>query len=115
MAKATGVWAARSVEGAVIYLDVDNCALLRQAGSGRAPAHGSGRWMPLVRVERYLHRAIGVVKVGDRHRYVYDHDTDSTDYAWWIQACVTAIERVSGDLLAPLPRRLNRPTTSRRG
>jgi hypothetical protein len=111
LANETGVWAALSDEPAVIYLDLDHQALLRCSVTGCAPMPGDGRWVPLVQVERYLHREIGVVKRGERHRYVYDHDPGGTDYSWWVQPPVIEIRSVSADALSQLPTRLSASMT----
>ena len=115
LATGTGVWVALSDEPAVIYLDLDHQALLRCSLTAGAPLPGDGRWMPLVRVERYLHRGIGVVRRGERHRYVYDHDPAGTDYSWWVQPPVTGIRSVSADALGQLPTRLSASMTAQRG
>ncbi|TKR27326.1 hypothetical protein FA014_01100 [Cellulomonas hominis] len=115
LAKGSGVWAARSEEPAVIYLDLDHHAVLRFSVTVGAPLPGDGRWMPLVQVERYLHLGIGVVKRGERHRYVYDHDPGGTDYSWWVQPPVTEIRSVSADALSQLPTRLSASMTAQRG
>ena len=115
LANGTGVWAALSDEPAVIYLDLDHQALLRCSLTAGMPMPGDGRWMPLVRVERYLHREVGVVRRGERHRYVYDHDPAGTDYSWWVQPPLTGIRSVSAGGLGRLPTRLSAPMTAYRG
>nr|WP_154727871.1 hypothetical protein [Cellulomonas hominis] len=99
----------------MIYLDLDHHAVLRFSVTVGAPLPGDGRWMPLVQVERYLHLGIGVVKRGERHRYVYDHDPGGTDYSWWVQPPVTEIRSVSADALSQLPTRLSASMTAQRG
>jgi hypothetical protein len=104
-----GVWAIESSsETVVYYLDADALAVLRRTETVPAPAQTDNRWVSLVSVVGYFVREEGVVRAGDRHRYMYDFDLDCTDYRWWIQSTVTAIHRVADRTLGTLPPRKGR-------
>lgn len=64
---------------------------------------GDGRWCPLVEVESLFGRDTGTIRVGDRHRYLYDWDPGGADYGFWIQRVVTSIDYVEAEELAALP------------
>lgn len=106
MADASGVWAIRSASSTVYYVDADVWALLRQIGPGSSRGMADGRWVPLVSVAALREHDIGVIRVGDRHKYLYDYDSSGADYGWWIQRQATAIEPIEPDALAALPARL---------
>ncbi|GEL46988.1 hypothetical protein CHO01_21040 [Cellulomonas hominis] len=99
----TGVWAIRSLSRTVYFLDLDSMLLLRQPGPTSAVGPGDGRWVPLVSVKSLFHGDLGVIRVGDRHHYVYDWDPDGADYGFWIQRLVTSIDYVEAEQLAGLP------------
>ncbi|MFS0699582.1 hypothetical protein AB6N24_06365 [Cellulomonas sp. 179-A 4D5 NHS] len=94
----------------VYYVDADARALLRQTGPGSSLGIADGTWVPLVSVESVRGEGVGVIRVGDRHKYVYDYDPSATDYAWWIQRLVTQIEPIGPEALAVLPARLGTGT-----
>jgi hypothetical protein len=104
LADATGVWAVRSLSQTVYFIDADCSLLLRQAGPESSPGPGDGRWVPLVSVEALFRGDLGVVRVGDRHRYLYDWDPAGRDYGYWIQRLVTSIDYVEAEEMAALPR-----------
>ena len=99
----TGVWAIRSLSQTVYFVDLDSMLLLRQPGPGSEPGPGDDRWVPLVSVTSIVHGDLGVIRVGDRHHYVYDWDPDGSDYGFWIQRLVTSIDYVEAEELAGLP------------
>lgn len=102
-----GVWAIRSESSTVYYVDADMRALLRQTGKGSSRGPADNRWVPLLRVSPLVGNA---VRIGERHKYVFDFKPDGVHYGWWVQRPVTAIERVDADELAGLPPRLGRHT-----
>lgn len=104
LADASGVWAIRSTSETVYYVDADSSLLLRQVGPSSSPGYADGRWAPLISVESLFGQDTGTIRVGDRHKYLYDYDTDGQNYGWWIQRLVTAITFVEGEELAALPR-----------
>ena len=108
LADASGVWAVRSSSQTVYFVDADVPALLRQVGPGSSLGMADDRWVPLVSVESLLARDAGVIRVGDRHKYVYDYDVLASDHGWWIQRYVTEIEPIAPSALAALPARLRR-------
>jgi hypothetical protein len=103
LADGTGVWAIRSLSQTVYFVDLDSMLLLRQPGSTSEPGPGDGRWVPLVSVKSLFRGDLGVIRVGDRHHYVYDWDPDGADYGFWIQRLVTSIDYVETEELAALP------------
>lgn len=102
---AHGVWAVRSTSSTVYYIDADSSLLLRSPGPGSSRGPGDDRWVPLVSVESAFGDDVGVVRVGERHRYVFDYAVDGPEFGSWLQRAVTAIERVDADELASLPAR----------
>lgn len=103
LADANGVWAVRSSSETVYFVDADSLLLLRQAGPTSTPGPGDGRWVPLVSVQAVFDGDLGVIRVGDRHKYVFDWDLGGTDYGYWIQRLVTSIDYVEAEELAALP------------
>lgn len=103
LAEGTGVWAVRSTSRTVYFLDLDAGLLLRERGPSSMPGPGDGRWVPLVSVEALAYANVGVVRVGDRHRYLFDWDPEGADLGFWIQRTVTSIDYVEGEELADLP------------
>lgn len=99
----SGVWAIRSASQTVYFVDLDSNLLLRQAGPMSSPGPGDGRWVPLVSVKSLFQGDLGVIRVGDRHEYVFDWDPDGADYGFWIQRLVTSIDYVEAEELAGLP------------
>jgi hypothetical protein len=104
LADASGVWAIRSASPTVYFVDADSTLLLRVAGPGSSPGPGDGRWVPLVSVQSVFHADLGVIRVGDRHEYLFDWDPDGADFGYWIQRLVTSIDYVEAEELAELPR-----------
>ncbi|MBB2924097.1 hypothetical protein [Cellulomonas cellasea] len=104
----TGVWAVQSSSQTVYYVDLDVPALLRKVGPASSRGLADDTWVPLISVECGLRHDSGVIRVGDRHKYLYDFDAGADHYGWWIQRQVTAIERVQGEALAALPIRLGK-------
>ncbi len=103
LADATGVWAVRSLSRTVYFIDADSSLLFRQPGPDSSPGPGDGRWVPLVSVEALFRGDLGVVRLGDRHRYLYDWDPTGSEYGYWIQRLVTSIDYVEAEELAGLP------------
>jgi hypothetical protein len=103
LAYQSGVWAIRSASQTVYLVDLDFDLLLRQAGPTSSRGPGDGRWVPLVSVKSLLHGDAGVIRVGDRHEYVFDWDPGGADYGFWIQRMVTSIDYVEAEELAGLP------------
>ncbi|TKR27323.1 hypothetical protein FA014_01085 [Cellulomonas hominis] len=103
LADATGVWAVRSASETVYFVDADSSLLLRQPRPESSLGPGDGRWVPLVAVEALFRGDLGVIRVGDRHRYLYDWDPEGRDYGYWIQRLVTSIDYVEAEELAELP------------
>lgn len=103
LAEGTGVWAVRSTSRTVYFLDLDAGSLLRQRGPSSTPGPGDGRWVPLVSVESLAYADVGVIRVGDRHRYLFDWDPSGADLGFWIQRLVTSIDFVEAEELAALP------------
>lgn len=110
LADVSGVWAIRTSSQTVYFVDADVPALLRQVGAGSSLGMADDRWVPLISVESMLARDAGVIRVGDRHKYVYDYDPRASDHGWWIQRRVTEIEPIEPAALAALPARLGRGT-----
>lgn len=103
LANATGVWAIRSTSRTVYFVDADSMLLLREAGATSSRGPGDGRWVPLVSVRAIGHDDLGVIRVGDRHEYLFDWDPGGADFGFWIQRVVTAIAYVEAEELAALP------------
>jgi hypothetical protein len=103
LADATGVWAIRSLSHTVYFIDADSALLLRQPGRASTPGPGDDRWVPLILVRALFHGDTGVIRVGDRHEYVYDWDPGGADYGFWVQRLVTSITYVEAQELAGLP------------
>ena len=98
-----GVWAVRSLSRTVYFIDLDSMLLLRQPGPASVAGPGDGRWVPLVSVKSLFLGDRGVIRVGDRHHYVYDWDPGGADYGFWVQRLVTSIDYVEAEELAELP------------
>lgn len=103
LADATGVWAVRSTSQTVYYVDADTSSLLRQTGPESASGLADDRWAALVEVRAVFALDVGVIRVGDRHKYTYDFDARSSMYGFWFQRLVTSIDYVEGEELANLP------------
>ena len=103
LADARGVWAVRSASQTVYFIDADTSLLLRRTGPESSPGPGDGRWVPLVAVQALFRGDVGVVRVGDRHRYLYDWDPEGSEYGFWSQRLVTSIDHVSSEGFAELP------------
>lgn len=103
LADASGVWAIRSLSQTQYVVDLDSMLLLRLPSATSSPGPGDGRWVPLVSVKSVFHGDVGVIRVGDRHEYVFDWDPDGADYGFWFQRLVTSIDYVEADELAGLP------------
>lgn len=110
LADVSGVWAIRTSSQTVYYVDADVPALLRRVGPGSSLGMADDRWVPLVSVESMPARDAGVIRVGDRHKYVYDYDPRASEYGWWVQRQVARIEPIEPSALADLPARLGRRT-----
>ncbi|WP_282944498.1 hypothetical protein [Cellulomonas endometrii] len=100
---ATGVWAARSTSRTVYYVDADSSLLLRCTGPHSSPGPGDNRWVPLIQVTSLFRGDFGVIRVGDRHQYLFDWDPGGADYGFWVQRLVTSIDYVEAEELAGLP------------
>ncbi|WP_282947161.1 hypothetical protein [Cellulomonas endometrii] len=103
LADASGVWAIRSSSETVYYVDADSWLLLRQVGPSSSPGYADDRWAPLVQVESLFGNDSGIIRVGDRHKYLYDYQTEGENYGWWVQRLVTSIDYVEAEELAGLP------------
>jgi hypothetical protein len=103
VADATGVWAIRSTSQTTYFIDADSMLLLRRTGPESSPGPGDGQWCPLIQVQALFGGDLGVVRVGDRHKYTYDWDPAGADYGWWLQRLVTSIDYVEAEELAGLP------------
>ena len=104
LAEASGVWAIRTASQTVYFVDADSMLLLRVAGPASSRGPGDGRWVPLVSVKSLTHDDLGVIRVGNRHEYLFDWDPDGADLGFWIQRRVTSIDYVEAEQLAALPR-----------
>lgn len=94
LSTAAGVWAIRSESSTVYYVDVDTMRLKRVPGQGSSRGPTDDQWCQLVKVESA--EDTGIIRVGRRHRYTQDPGLFS-DYQWWIQRQVTAIDQVDND------------------
>ncbi|WP_282945837.1 hypothetical protein [Cellulomonas endometrii] len=103
LADATGVWAVRSESPTAYFLDLDSDLLLRDPGPWSSSGPGDGRWVPLMSVTSLFHGDSGVIRVGDRHKYLFDWDPGGADYGFWIQRRVRSIDYVEAEELAGLP------------
>jgi len=103
-----GLWAVRSTSSTVCYLDLDNMRLLRDRGPGSSPMPDDGVWVPLVDVSS-TSGDVGVIRVGDRHRFLTDPEGGARDYRWWIPRTCVAIEPVDD---AELPDASEAPTSA---
>jgi len=90
-----GVWAVRSESATVYYLDTYGERLLRAPGEGSTVGPYDGCWVALVSVES--ESGAGVIKVGDRHRWLTDPEPGARDYRWWVQRRCIAIEPVPAE------------------
>ena len=108
LAQASGVWAVRSTSRTVYYVDADASTLLRHPGPGSSAGPGDDRWVPLVALESSVGGDVGMVRVGERHRWVFDYSPSGPEYGWWLQRAVTAVEPVGAEELASLPPRSGR-------
>jgi hypothetical protein len=88
-----GMWAIRSTSPTVYYLDLDGRHLLRERGPGSARMPYDGLWVPLVEVTS-LGGGGGVIRVGDRHKFLTDPEGGSCDYRWSIPRTCVAITPV---------------------
>lgn len=104
VAEASGVWAIRTASQTVYFVDADSMLLLRVAGPASSRGPADGRWVPLVSVKSLTLDDLGVIRVGDRHEYLFDWDPDGADFGFWIQRRVTSIDYVEAEELAALPR-----------
>jgi hypothetical protein len=104
LADASGVWAARSISQTEYFVDLDSDLLLRRPGPRSSSGPADDRWVTLVSVKSLLHGDSGVIRVGDRHKYLFDWDPGGADYGFWIQRLVTSIDYVEAEELAALPR-----------
>ncbi|MDM8085146.1 hypothetical protein QUV83_10250 [Cellulomonas cellasea] len=104
LADVSGVWVIRSSSETVYFVNADSMLLLRLAGPASSPGPGDGRWVPLVSVKSIFHSDLGVIRVGDRHEYLFDWDPNGADFGYWIQRRVTSIDHVEAEDLAALPR-----------
>jgi hypothetical protein len=104
VAEASGVWAVRSTSQTVYYVDCDSSLLLRDPGPASSSGPGDGRWVPLVSVKSLFRGDWGVIRAGDRHKYLFDWDPGGADYGFWIQRPVTSIDYIEAEELAGLPR-----------
>ncbi|GCE75644.1 hypothetical protein [Cellulomonas biazotea] len=105
--EATGVWVVRSSSPTIYVVDADAGALLRVPGAGSSPGVADDRWVPLVRVRGYKAGDEGIIRVADRHEYVFDHDRDGADFGWWLQRIVTRIDPATDAELAGFPTRVS--------
>lgn len=96
LATATGVWLIGSTSQTQYYVDPDRRRLLRQPGAGSSTGPFDGVWVDLVSVET-LGGERGVIRVGERHRYLTDPDRDAGEHRWWIQRAATDIEPVPAE------------------
>jgi hypothetical protein len=103
LADASGVWAIRSSSRTVYFIDADSMLLLRKAGPTSARGPADGRWVLLVSVRALAHGDLGVIRVRDRHKYLFDWDPGGADFGFWIQRVVTSIDYVEAEELAALP------------
>ncbi|MBO3102575.1 hypothetical protein [Cellulomonas fengjieae] len=93
-----GQWAVRSSSSAICYLDLDSMRLLRDRGPDSSPMPYDGLWVPLVSVSS-TSGSVGVIRVGDRHKFMTDPAGGVHDYRLWIPRTCTAIEPVEIDEL----------------
>ncbi|MDM8085139.1 hypothetical protein QUV83_10215 [Cellulomonas cellasea] len=103
VAEAAGVWAVRSASQTVYLIDADSSLLLRQTGPRSSRGPGDGRWVPLIQVEALFRGDLGTIRVGDRHKYLFDWEPGGNDFGFWIQRLVTSIDYVEAEELAGLP------------
>jgi len=90
---AEGIWELRSASRTVYLLDLDRRLLMRQRGTGSPSGDFDDEWVPLVDVTsaRGDH---GVVRVGDRHRFLTDPNGGVHDYRYWIPRTCNSIVQV---------------------
>lgn len=93
-----GLWAVRSSSSTVCYLDLDYMRLLRGRGPDSSPMPYDGLWVPLVSVSS-TNGDVGVIRVGDRHKFMTDPAGGAHDYRFWIPRTCTAIEPAEIDEL----------------
>ncbi|NTW38527.1 MAG: hypothetical protein HGA44_01360 [Cellulomonadaceae bacterium] len=103
LADESGVWAIRSASETVFFVDLDLRVLLRQAGPTSSRGPGDGRWVPLMSVSGLFAGDSGVIRVGDRHAYLFDWSRAGAEFGFWVQRLVTAIDYVEAEELATLP------------
>jgi hypothetical protein len=89
-----GLWIVRSSSATVCHLDLDSWRLRRDRGEGSPSFAYDGVWVPLVLVESSKGDT-GVIRVGDRHRFLTDPGGGVHDYQWWIPRTCIAIEPVA--------------------
>jgi hypothetical protein len=105
VASARGVWAIRSDGGAVYFLDASAGTVLRQTPTPESAGPGDGEWKRLLAVHAVAGKGPGLLRVGQRHRYLYEYDAAGPETGWWIQRRAVAIEAVGPEALAALPPR----------
>jgi hypothetical protein len=91
-----GRWAVRSSSATVCLLDLDAMLLKRQHGSGSPSMPFDGQWVALVQVTS-ARGDTGVIRVGDRHKFLTDPDPGSAMYRWWIPQTCTGFEPLAED------------------
>ncbi|WP_019135757.1 hypothetical protein [Cellulomonas massiliensis] len=110
LADVVGVLAVYSTTATVYYLDADVPALLRVPGASSRTGPSDFRWVPLLEVESATRGGLGVLRVGDRHRWSFAYQDSNHPQApargWWLQQTAVRIEPVTDPDLARLPPRI---------
>lgn len=91
-----GRWLLRSTSTTVCLLDLDVMLLFRRRGPGSPALPYDDEWVPLVEVAS-TRGDTGIIRVGDRHRFLTDPVPESDEHRWWIPRTCTAIEPLDDD------------------
>lgn len=86
-----GRWVVRSESTTVCLLDLDRRLLKRNRGPGSQAFPHDGQWVALVAVAS-TRGDTGIIRVGDRHRFLTDPDPAPSEHRWWVPRTCVAIE-----------------------
>ncbi|PVU82923.1 hypothetical protein DDP54_07800 [Cellulomonas sp. WB94] len=106
LATATGVWAIRSESSTVYFVDLDRGCLMRARGKDSQVFPYDDQWLPLIEVSSHDSSQrpgrLGVVRVGERPRWLTDPRGGAGAYEWRLQRTITAIEPVTEEQVVAL-------------